>query len=198
MEAPELTPWAAGNLPLTHLAAPPSSLRFLRPAAPDAYDMIVGADVLVFPVAHAPATILSTASSTVPGPTTAVLTAIHLAAAELPSSLLFPSLSPAVHVATNLPVTRLPVSLPAGSRHLRPSLHYHAREYSPRKLRRLLHVREWWRESPAAPSSRRRGRLCSRRPLVGSVGQRYSKMYRLKRYRYTIFEKKLDTAIQFF
>ncbi len=27
--------------------------------------------------------------------------------------------------------------------------------------------------------------------LAGSVGQRYSKMYRLKRYRYTIFEKKI-------
>ncbi len=27
---------------------------------------------------------------------------------------------------------------------------------------------------------------------VGSGGQRYSKMYRLKRYRYTIFEKKIE------
>ncbi len=28
-------------------------------------------------------------------------------------------------------------------------------------------------------------------PPEGSGGQRYSKMYRLKRYRYTIFEKKI-------
>jgi hypothetical protein len=37
------------------------------------------------------------------------------------------------------------------------------------------------------------GKLCMQKIcVIYSGGQRYSKMYRLKRYRYTIFEKKIE------